>query len=94
MKYLTSCQETGKIKANMNLLTVGEFKAKFSEVVKMILAGKQVGITYGKKKEPIAVLTPYKKYKTKKRRLGILEGKGSFKILKGFKMTDEELLNS
>ena len=78
----------------MNLLTVGEFKAKFSKVVKMVLSGKQVGITYGKKKEPIAVLLPYKKYKAKKRKLGILKGKGSFKILPGFKMTDEEFLNS
>jgi len=78
----------------MDLLTVGEFKAKFSEVVKMVLAGKQVGVTYGKKKEPIAVISPYKKEKAQKRKLGILEGKGSFKILPGFKMTDEELLNS
>jgi antitoxin (DNA-binding transcriptional repressor) of toxin-antitoxin stability system len=78
----------------MNLLTVGEFKAKFSDVVKMILAGKQVGVSYGKKKEPIAILVPYKKYKTKKRKLGILEGKASFKFKKGFKMTDEEFLAS
>jgi len=78
----------------MNLLTVGEFKAQFSDCLKTVLAGKPVGITYGKKKEPIAVLTPYKKFKTKNRKLGILKGKGSFKILPGFKMTDEEFLNS
>ena len=78
----------------MNLLTVGEFKAKFSEVIEMILAGKQVGITYGKKKKPIAVLSPYKKYKAKKRKLGIWEGKGSFKMSKDFKMTVDEFLSS
>jgi prevent-host-death family protein len=78
----------------MNLLTVGEFKAKFSEVIKMVLEGKQVGVTYGKKKEPIAVFVPYKKFKAKKRKLGIWGGKGSFKMSKDFKMTVDEFLSS
>lgn len=78
----------------MKMYTVGEFKSKFSEVVKMILSGKEVGVTYGKKKEPIAVFTPYKKYKAKKRKLGIWEGKGSFKMSKDFKMTVDEFLSS
>lgn len=78
----------------MNLLTVGEFKAKFSDVIKMVLDGKEVGVTYGKKKEPIAVFAPYKKEKAKKRKLGIWEGKGSFKMAKDFKMTVDEFLSS
>ena len=79
----------------MNQLTVGEFKAKFSEVLNKVLQGESVGITYGKNKKKVAALVPYKKYsKGNKIKLGSLQGKASFKIHKDFKMTDEEFLNS
>ena len=79
----------------MDLLPVGEFKAKFSEVLQKVQKGASYGITYGKSKEKVAALVPYKKFaKKKKFKLGILEGKASFKIHKDFKMTDEEFLNS
>ena len=77
----------------MQTLTVGEFKSKFSEIIGQVRKGESVGVTYGKKKEKIAVLIPFKK-KLAKRKLGIWEGKASFKLSKDFKMTDEELLNS
>ena len=79
----------------MNLLPVGEFKAKFSEVLQKVQHGSSFGITYGKGKKKVAVLEPYKKYLNKtKFKMGLLEGKASFKIHKGFKMTDQEFLNS
>ena len=79
----------------MKVLTVGEFKAKFSDVIEELLQGKEVGVSYGKKKEKIGVLVPYSDYKKKKKRkLGIWEGKASVKFAKDFKMTDEEFLNS
>lgn len=79
----------------MDQLTVGEFKAKFSEVLAKVAQGESVEITYGKSKKKVAALVPYKKYaKSKKIKLGILKGKASFKILPGFKMTDEEFLQS
>ena len=80
----------------MKVLTVGEFKAKFSDVISSLLQGKEVAVSYGKKKEKIGVLVPYKDYgkKIKKRKLGIWEGKGSFKLAKDFKMTEEEFLKS
>lgn len=79
----------------MNLLPVGEFKAKFSEVLAKVQQGASVGITYGKGKKKVAVLVPYKKYVKKAEfKLGLLEGKASFKIHDDFKMTDEEFLNS
>lgn len=79
----------------MYQLSVGEFKSKFSEVLQKVLQGENIGITYGKNKKKVAALVPYKKYeKQKKIKLGSLKGKASFKILKGFKMTDEEFLNS
>jgi len=79
----------------MKVLSVGEFKAKFSDVVQELLLGKEVAVSYGKKKEKIGVMVPYKNYKKKNKiKLGLLEGKATFKIKKGFKMTDEEFLNS
>lgn len=78
----------------MNQLTVGQFKAKFSEVLEKVLSGETIGITYGKSKKKVATLVPYKRYPGKKIKLGSLKGKASFKIKKGFKMTTEEFLNS
>ncbi|PIP57749.1 prevent-host-death protein [Candidatus Woesebacteria bacterium CG22_combo_CG10-13_8_21_14_all_39_10] len=79
----------------MNQLTVGQFKSKFSEVLEKILQGESVSITYGKSKKRVATLVPYKKYiKETKLKLGLLEGKASFKIQGDFKITDEEFLKS
>ena len=78
----------------MTQLTVGEFKAKFSEVLSKVLQGGTVGITYGKNKKQVAALIPYNKLKKQKVKLGLLKGKASFKFSKDFKMTDEEFLNS
>lgn len=75
-------------------LTVGEFKSKFSQVLEKVLQGQSIGITYGKSKKKVAAVVPYKKYAGKEIKLGILEGKASFKIHKDFKMTDEEFLQS
>lgn len=79
----------------MKVLTVGEFKAKFSEVVEALLQGEEVTVSYGKNKEKIGVVVPYDLYKKKKKiKLGIWEGKAKVKFAKNFKMTDEEFLNS
>ena len=79
----------------MQQLTVGQFKAKFSEVIKQVLQGKEVIVSYGKKKETIGVFVPFKTYREKKKiKLGIWKGKGSFTLAKDFKMTEEEFLRS
>lgn len=78
----------------MYQLTVGQFKSKFSEVLEKVLKGESVGITYGKSKKKVAAFIPYKNLKQKKFRLGLLEGKASFRIHKDFKMSDEEFLQS
>ena len=75
-------------------MQVGEFKARFSEVLDAVKGGEEVAISFGKKKEKIAVLVPYSKYIRKSpRRLGILEDTASF-AMSGFPITDEELLDS
>lgn len=79
----------------MNQLTVGQFKSKFSAVLEKVLQGESIGVTYGKKKKKVAALIPYNKLtQGNKIKLGLFKGKFSFKIKKGFKMTDEEFLNS
>ena len=73
----------------METLSVGEFKAKFSEVIEKIKAGKSVGVTYGKKKELIGVFEPKKK-KSEKRKLGILKGKAKATFKEDFKFQSYE----
>lgn len=79
----------------MNQMTVGQFKAKFSESLEKVLRGESVGITYGRNKKRVAALVPYKKFmNTNSVKLGLLEGKASFKLRGDFKITDEEFLAS
>ena len=73
-------------------MSVGEFKAKFSEVLKKVLAGEEIAISYGKSKEIVARLVPKTSAKKLRRKIGIFEGKGSVHFNKDFKMTDEEFL--
>lgn len=79
----------------MKTLAVGEFKTHFSEILENIKKGDEVAISFGKKKEKIAVLVPYSKYVKKvSRKLGLLEKKASFHMTSDFKITDDEFLNS
>ena len=78
----------------MKTLQSAEAKTHFSSILKDIEAGNEVAIAYGKRKETIAVIIPYKKWKkNRKRQLGTLEGKMSVKFAKNFSITDEELIN-
>lgn len=79
----------------MYQLTVGEFKAKFSDVLSKVLQGESIGVTYGKNKKEVAALVPYSQLvKQTKFKLGLLAGKASFKIGSSFKITDEEFLQA
>lgn len=78
----------------MKTLQVGELKSKFSKVLEYIKSGGEVIISFGKKREKIAVIVPYSKYKKGiQRKLGILKHKASFDIQGDFKITDKELFN-
>ncbi|MFO7884032.1 MAG: type II toxin-antitoxin system prevent-host-death family antitoxin [Desulfobacteraceae bacterium] len=77
----------------MKILQVGELKAQFEKVFESVKQGEEFIISYGDKKENVAVIIPYKEYKEKNRiKLGLLSKKGSYKIKEDFKMTSEELL--
>lgn len=76
----------------MKTMGVGEFKAHFSEVLKSVLAGEEIGIMYGKKREIVAKIVPKKPEEKVRRKIGILEGKMKVTFSKDFKMTEEEFL--
>lgn len=79
----------------MKTLQVADLKANFSEILEDVKKGEEITISYGRKKEKIAVIVPYSKYKkSMNRRLGILEGKAGYEIPENFKFTDEEFLQS
>jgi len=79
----------------MQTMTVGEFKAHFSDALAMVQKGEDLIISFGKRREKIAVLVPFSHYQGKpQRRLGLLAGKATFVIREDFAMSDEELLKS
>ena len=78
----------------MKTLQLAKAKTHFSSVLKDVEAGNEVAITFGKKKQAIAVIIPYEQWKkNQKRQLGTMEGKMSVKFKEDFAMTDEELIN-
>ena len=74
-------------------MTVGEFKAHFSDVLKKVQAGKEIAISYGKRKEIVARLVPPEIFKGSKRKIGLLDGKATVRFGKDFKISEEDLLN-
>jgi prevent-host-death family protein len=79
---------------SMRTLTIGEFKAQFSEVLSAVQAGESVVVCYGRKKERVAALVPYAAFASSagKRPLGLLKGRASFAMTDDFALTDEEFL--
>ena len=79
----------------MQTLTIGELKGKFSEVLEKVRLGEKIIISYGKKKEKVAVIVPYASYVLEPdRKLGLLKGRAECHIHDDFEMTDEEILAS
>ncbi|MBL9202235.1 MAG: type II toxin-antitoxin system prevent-host-death family antitoxin [Opitutaceae bacterium] len=79
----------------MTTLSVGEFKAQFSDILEEVRRGGVVGVRYGRAKKPVAVLVSAEHAPGRAtRKLGLLEGKAKFRVKAGFKMTDAELLGS
>ena len=79
----------------MQILSVGELKTRFSEVIGELRKGQEIVISYGKNKEKIAVLVPYSHYKNKpKRQLGLLKDIAGCVMHDDFKIDDEEMLSS
>jgi len=81
--------------ALMQTLTIGELKTGFSEILKKIRSGEEIVISYGKKREKVAVLIPYSAYaSTPERSLGLLKDRAGCIIHDDFEISEEEMLTS
>jgi len=79
----------------METLTIGELKTNFSEVLRKIRSGQEIVISYGKKREKLAVIIPYSAYACKsERKLGLLKDRAECIIHDDFEMNETELLRS
>ncbi len=76
----------------MKNMSVGEFKAHFSEVLEEVKAGEKVGILYGRSKKPVAMIVPFQEESKQERPLGLLKGMMSVTFSDNWEMTAEELL--
>jgi len=77
----------------MKTMQAAKAKAQFSSVLKDVMAGGEVALTYGKKQETVAVIIPFEDWKkNQKRVLGTLKEKMTVTFSDDWKVTDEELL--
>ena len=64
----------------MITIQVGELKTHFSEILDKVKKGEEIIISYGRKKDKIAKIVPYKDHQSNtSRKLGILKNKSSYK---------------
>ncbi|MDZ7724070.1 MAG: hypothetical protein U5R06_15000 [candidate division KSB1 bacterium] len=78
----------------MKSFTQKEVENNVFKIFDLVKNGKNILIKSDRDQENLAVIIPYKKYKSKGyRQLGILEGKASYKIAKDFETSDEEILD-
>ncbi|WP_316847612.1 prevent-host-death protein [Pedobacter psychrodurus] len=75
----------------MKTMSVGEFKAHFSEVLEDVKAGIGIAVTYGRKKEVIGYFVPDLE-ENNERKIGMLDGKAEIIFKDDFKITEEEFL--
>jgi prevent-host-death family protein len=75
----------------MKALTVAELKNHFSDVLMQVKNGENVKILYGKSKRPVAMIIPIENINSP-RKIGILDGKATFKMNGHGKISEEEFL--
>jgi|APLow6443716910_1056828.scaffolds.fasta_scaffold15798_3 prevent-host-death family protein len=79
----------------MQVISVGDLKARFSEILNQVKKGQEIVISFGKQRKKVAVLMPYSQLKHRpQRKLGLLKGRASYRIRDDFKLSDEEILAS
>lgn len=75
----------------MKTMTVGEFKARFSEALDAVRDGETIVVSFGRNHRKVAATVPYSELKTAKRRpLGLLKSTARIRVAKEFALTDDE----
>ncbi|MFO1430047.1 MAG: prevent-host-death protein [Candidatus Competibacteraceae bacterium] len=79
----------------MKMMTIGELKMHFSEVLEQVKHGETVVVCYGKQKHKVAAIIPYEQLTpASERPLGLLQEKASFILYDDFAISDDELLGA
>lgn len=86
---LTRIYDIGAMKTTV--LTVGEFKARFSEALALVSLGESVSVTFGRSRRPVALLVPPSPPPAR-RKLGLLAGRVKIRMAEDFSLTDEKFL--
>lgn len=77
----------------MQTIPVGEFKARFSEIIDLVRDGETVVVSYGRNRERVAALVPYAQAPlAQPRPLGLLAGKVQVDFADDFALDDDALL--
>ncbi len=77
----------------MKQMTVGDFKAQFSSVLKEVMQGEEIQILYGRAKKPVACLTQMTEKKKKRRIPGLYRDYGPYWEDETFEITPEWLFD-
>lgn len=77
---------------NKKTVTVAEFKAKFSEMVKAVNNGHEIAVTYGRNKKVVGYFVSEPKTPQQKRRLNRLSHSSFCIDTDHWEMTEEEFL--
>lgn len=79
----------------MQTVQVGEFKARFSEMMDCVREGQTIVVAYGRNQEKVAALIPYAQLEAgAPRTLGTLAKVASVTFDPDFELTDAELLGA
>jgi len=79
----------------MKTMTVGEFKARFSEALDAVRDGETIVVSYGRNHRKVAAMVPYSELKpAKKRPLGLLKSQASVRLAGDFELTDDDFLKA
>ena len=76
----------------MITMAAAELKASFSKVLEDVQNGQTIGILYGKARKPVAMIVPYVPERTRKREIGMLDGKVKINFMDDYEMSEEDLV--
>ena len=76
----------------MNTLYLEEMTFNVSDLINTLKKGDSIELLQKNNSTPIALIIPFTQEVTKKRKLGLLEGRGEIIIKDDFKITEEELI--
>lgn len=79
----------------MTTITIGDLKARFSDILKKVQKGESIAIAYGRKREVLAYIVPKESLdQLNPRPIGLLAGVASFSIQEDFKISEDEFLGA